>query len=107
MDSAEAFKVNVVTPEEGSIHEGEAISVTFETQTGQTQILPGHIPMFTNGEEGKLVIEKEGGRPKIFFDARVQVAEMMDGVLTILVENAESIKEEISEAVKEATQKAV
>jgi|GEM_PF-3733628 F0F1-type ATP synthase epsilon subunit len=101
-ETSEVFKLNIVTPEEGLIHEGEAISVTFETQGGQSQILPGHIPLFTLGENGSLVIEKEGGRPKIFLDARVLVAEVIGDVVTIIMETAESIKEETHQAIREA-----
>ena len=48
------------------------------------------------------VIEKEGGRPKIFLDARVLVAEVIGDVVTIIMETAESIKEETHQAIREA-----
>lgn len=56
------LKIEIITPE-GTVYTADADSVVLPTTTGEIEVLPGHLPLITSLEAGKVIAKSKTQQP--------------------------------------------
>lgn len=95
--------LEIITPDE-KVLSTEAIQVVLPTESGETGILTGHIPMVTKIVAGELKVIKEGGTEFIAVDHGF--AKVLGNTISVLTEAAIDVAEIDLSAVESAQARA-
>ena len=101
------LQLEIVTPE-ARVYKDTVESVVVPTTTGDIGILPGHIPLVTEVDEGEIIVEKGGSSQSLAVGKGF--AECVGDRVSVLAENAiqmEEINEEEVLAAQERAEKAL
>ncbi len=98
-----ALQLEIVTPE-ARVYEDTVDSVVVPTTTGDIGILPGHIPLVTEVDEGEIIVDKDGSSQSLAVSKGF--AQCVGDKVSVLAENAIQMEEIDEEAVLEAQQRA-
>jgi F-type H+-transporting ATPase subunit epsilon len=98
-----SLKLEIITPEKVVFNE-TVEGVILPTETGEVGILPGHIPLLTIINPGKLQVTQEGKREDIAVDKGF--ARILGDTVSVLTEAAIDIEEIDIEAVEAAQERA-
>ena len=82
--------LEIITPDE-TVLNTKADEVVLPTESGETGILPGHIPIFTNIVAGELRFTKKGRSESIAIDHGF--AKVLGNTVLVLTESAIDVKE--------------
>ncbi len=84
------LQLEIVTPE-ARVYEDTVESVVVPTTTGDIGILPGHIPLVTEVDEGEIIVEKGGSSQSLAVSKGF--AECVGDRVSVLAENAIQMEE--------------
>ncbi len=85
-----ALSLEIITPDE-KVLTTEADQVVLPTESGETGILPGHIPMVTKIKAGELCVFK--GSEQEFIAVDHGFAKVLGNTISVLTEAAVDVKE--------------
>lgn len=94
-----AFILSILTPDEGQIFEGKALSVIIPGVSGQFEALAHHAPMVAILQPGCVTVKTDEGLR--FFACARGVAEIMDNEVCLLLQACTK-----ADSVEDAKQKA-
>lgn len=96
--------LDIVTPEKKILHEENVAIVTLRTVEGEIGVLPGHLPLYSQLEEGELRYKKDN--QEFFVAIHGGFLEVANSKVTVLADAA-ARAEELDEAmIEEARRKA-